>query len=252
MELIVLGAHGTFPGPGGAASGYLLRQDGFSLWVDLGSGTLANLQRHIGIGDVGAVVVSHAHPDHLVDVFTYFYARRYGVEEPPAPIPLYAPPGVLGKVRGMLSDSGGEELGSSFHLTELALGQGFECGPFKVRTAAMAHPVPTIGMRIEAGGATLAYTADTGATDAVVDLARDADLLLSEASWLGDPGDYPPDLHLTAGQAGEYAERAGAARLVLTHLKPTLDSGRSVSEAAASYEGGIVVAEVGTSLRVAE
>lgn len=250
MELVVLGSDGTFPGPGGAASGYLLRQDGFALWIDLGSGTLANLQRHLGISDVGAVVVSHAHPDHLVDVFAYFYARQYGSGEPLLPIPLLAPPGVFDRMRALLSGAGAEHLAASFDLTEVEPGGSFEAGPFRVRTALMAHPVPTVGMRVEAGGGVLAYTADTGATPAVVELGREADVLLSEASWQGDAADHPTDLHLTARQAGEYARRAGARRLVLTHIWPMLDPERSGEEAAEAFGEEIGLAAQGTILEV--
>ena len=93
MDLVVLGSGGGWAGPGGAGCGYLLSADGFKLWVDLGSGTLANLQRHASLQEVDAVVVSHRHFDHLLDVYSFFLARWYGSEEPP--IPFFAPPGMF-------------------------------------------------------------------------------------------------------------------------------------------------------------
>ncbi len=250
MELTILGSHGMWAGAGGATAGYLLRHDGFSLWVDLGSGTLANLQRHLEPLDVGAVVISHRHPDHLVDLFPYLYARVYGTEDPPVGTPLFGPPDLFDRVRGLLSGAGADEMGTSFRLSETVPGERFDVGPFRVSTARMAHPVATLGLRVETDGAVLAYTADTGPTDAILELASGADLLLSEASWQDDGASHPPDLHLTAREAGEHARRAGAERLVLTHIKPTLDRDRSRDETASAYAGEIIIATEGMVLKV--
>ena len=87
MELIVLGSSGTWPNAGIATSGYLVRHDGFNLYMDAGTGTLANLQKHIAIEDVDAIVVSHEHPDHFVDLYPFFYAWHYGeLGEPGLPV----------------------------------------------------------------------------------------------------------------------------------------------------------------------
>jgi ribonuclease BN (tRNA processing enzyme) len=243
MELVVLGAHGTWPKPGGATSGYLLRHDGFCLWVDLGTGTMANLQRHVGLFDIGAVVISHSHPDHLVDIYPYFYARHFS-EERPLGTPLYCPPEVLDRGMALFGDDTRAAVEQSFALTEIEPGSEFEAGPFQVRTAPMAHPVPTIGLRFEADGATLAYTADTGPTTELAPLAREADVLLAEASWQEDGRERMP-IHLTGRQAGEAAHDSGASMLMLTHIWPTLDRARSVGEAAEAFDGEIVLAEEG-------
>jgi ribonuclease BN (tRNA processing enzyme) len=116
-----------------------------------------------------------------------------------------------------------------------------EIGPFEVSFHLVNHPVETYAMRVSAGGKTIAYSADTGETEALVDVARDVDLFLCEASYLdGDPN--PPDVHLTGRQAGEYAARAGAKRLMLTHLVPWGDTARTLAEAERSYDGELLVA----------
>ena len=250
MELIVLGKDGMWASRGGATAGYLVRHDGFSMWVDLGTGTLANLQRHIGLLDVGAVVVSHRHPDHLVDLFPYLYARVYGSDQPPMGTPLFGPPDLFDRVRALISGAGADELATSFQLTEVTPGEEVQAGPFRIRTAGMAHPVPTLGLRVETDGGVLSYTADTGPTDAIVDLAKDADLLVSEASWQDDGAEYPADLHLNARQAGEHGRRAGAKRLLLTHIKPTLDRDISRTEAASAFEGEVMLAAEGMVVEV--
>jgi ribonuclease BN (tRNA processing enzyme) len=108
----------------------------------------------------------------------------------------------------------------------------------------MNHPVETFGFRFEAGGAVLAYSADTGESADLVDLARDADVLLSEASFLEGP-DLPEGLHLTARQAAEHATRAGAQHLLLTHLVPWNDRERTREEATAAFDGPLTLATSG-------
>lgn len=243
MELVVLGAHGTWPKPDGATSGYLLRHDGFTVWIDLGTGTMANLQRHIDLFDVQALVISHSHPDHLVDLFPYFYARHFSPERPVG-TPLFCPPLVLDRAMALFGEDTRRAVAESFALTEIQPGDGFETGPFRVRTASMAHPVPTMGLRVETDVATLAYTADTGPTEALLPMARGADVLLAEASWQEDGGGRMP-IHLTARQAGEAARDAGPGTLILTHIWPTLDRTISMEEAGQAFDGNIELAEEG-------
>lgn len=242
MELTVLGSDGTWPRAGGAASGYLLRQDGFDVWQDMGTGTMANLQRHVDLLEVDAVVVSHVHADHFVDLFPYFYARRYGAATPAPRIPLVVPTGTRARIGSMLSDAGWEEFPGCFDIHEIEPGEGLQLGPFRLSTARMAHPVPTLGARYEAGGAVLAYSADTGPTGELVDLARGADLLIAEATWLGDGKDYPPDLHMTAKEAGEHAAKAEVGGLMLAHIQPIHDVDLSREEASGAFDGSVEVA----------
>ncbi|HEX2032238.1 MAG TPA: MBL fold metallo-hydrolase [Actinomycetota bacterium] len=249
MELIVLGSHGTWPSAGGATSGHLVRHDGHAILLDLGTGTVANLQRHAGLFEVDAVVISHSHPDHVTDLYTYYMARRFSPQCPP-PIPLYLAPKVLDRVEPLLSDDSGDmKLAQAFDVRVAEPGHELEAGPFRVTTADMAHSVPTIGVRVEADGAVLAYTADTGPTEHAVRMARDADLLVSEATWQEDEGDRPP-IHLTAREAGELASAAGAGRVVLTHIRPHLDRNRSREEAAGAFHGDVLLAEDGLRLDV--
>jgi len=243
VELTVLGAHGTWPLSHGATSGYLVQHDGFSMWVDCGSGTLANLQQHVGMFDVGAVVISHVHPDHLVDLYSYFFARVFsptGVR-PETKTPLFVPPGLLDLFVTLLQNDAMKEIRTTFDVNVIEPGGEFGAGPFRVRTAPMAHPVPTLGMRIEADGSVLAYTADTGPSEELAPMASGANLLLSEATWQ-DLHEEAAPIHLTARQSGEVAAEAGADRLMLTHLRPHLDWERSREDAASSFGGEVQLA----------
>lgn len=240
MELTVLGSDGTWPRAGGAASGYLVREDGFALWVDAGTGTLANLQRTVSIADVGALALTHAHLDHFLDLYPYFYARWFGTPDLPR-TPVYAPPGLLARALDLLPPEAKERVPAVFELHEVEPGDMFHAGPFTVRTALMRHYVPTLGMRIEAGGRSIAYSADTAPTDSLVTLASGADVLVAEATLAARDG--AETLHLSAVEAGEHAAGADVGRLMLSHLRAERD--RAAERAAAAFRGDIRVAEEG-------
>lgn len=201
---------------------------------------MASLLGHVSVLDVDAVVISHRHPDHLLDLYPFFYARLFHPERPVG-LPLFLPPGAFGHIEALLSDQGGEELARVFDVHEIEPGGSFEVGPFRFSTAPMEHPVPTLGMRIEADGSALAYSADTGPSEDLVALAHGADVLLCEATWLDVPEGAPP-IHLSAGQAGAHAESAEAGRLLLTHVRWAPNEQAGVERAAAEFHGSVELA----------
>lgn len=159
------------------------------------------------------------------------------------PIPVYAPARTAERLSRALGLEPGSSMTDAFDFMTLAPGT-IEIGPLRVTAAHMNHPVETFGFRLEHSGGSLAYSADTGPADALVTLARGADVLLCEASFLDGPG-LPGGLHLTGRQAGEHAARAGAGQLVLTHLVSWNDRDRSRAEAAAAFSGPLSLAVSG-------
>jgi len=248
MKLVVLGASGTWPNPDTATSGYLVQQDGFNLWMDSGTGTLANLQQHIELGDIDAIVISHEHPDHFVDLYPAFYAWHYGELGEPG-LPVFVPTGFAQTLADVVSIDSQIAMRAAFSLTELAPGESFEVGPFRVRTEPMAHlGLPALGFRIQSDDTVLAYTGDTGPTHHIEALARESDLFLSEATWQDRPDLLP--FHLSARQAAIHAREAGVARLVLTHIWPTLEHEVSKQQAAEEFSGPIDAAVEGMTFEV--
>lgn len=244
MRVTVIGCSGSFPGPDSPASCYLVEAEGFSMLLDLGNGALGALQRHHRLYDIDAICLSHLHADHCLDLCGYWVARTYCPQGAQPKIPVYGPEGTAARMARAydLDPDPGMTEAFDFHALH---GGTREIGPFRVTTAPLNHPVPAYGFRVEHGGHTLAYSGDTGESDALVQLARDADLFLCEASFLDQP-DLPTDVHLTAREAGEHATRAGAARLVLTHLVPWNETSRTLLEAKASeFRGGIELAQQG-------
>jgi ribonuclease BN (tRNA processing enzyme) len=240
MRITVLGSQGTWPGASRECCGYLVTADGFHLWLDAGTGTFARLQEHVSVGDLGGMLISHGHADHFLDIIPAFYARHYGGLGEPG-LPFMSPPGFTDLAALLVSEGGRNVMGEAYAFEHATPGGTFEMGPFRVTPFEMTHiGVPSLGYRLEADGKVLAYTGDTGPCDEAVKLADDADLFLCEATYQNDSElSY---FHLSALQAAEHASAAGASRLVLTHITPNLDPGRSLEEAAAGYAGSIDVA----------
>lgn len=247
MELTVLGGCGAWPTATQACSGYLLTCEGFRLLIDPGYATLPALLAHADAEQIDAVLVSHGHPDHCADLNPLLRARALGGASPP-PLPLYAPHGALSAVlaldrHGMLADA--------WTLHEFTPGARFEAGPFTVATVLLPHFVPNAGIRVtDPRGTVLAYTGDTGPSPQVPLLAREAHVFLSEATH---PETVPPEdaEHLLSARlAGRYAQQAGAARLLLTHLWPGTPHEEALRAARAAYTGPLAVATPGPAVDV--
>jgi ribonuclease BN (tRNA processing enzyme) len=241
MKLTIVGASGTFPGPHSGCSSYLLEQDGFRLLLDVGNGSTGALQQACGLLGPDAVIVSHLHGDHYLDLITYTYARRYHPEGQAPMLPVYGPSNIREQIVGAFGRNVDDLLAETYDFHPVENDQKVSVGPFEVDLRRVNHPVETYGMRLSAGGRTLIYSADTGESDTLIDLAKDVDVFLCEASYL-DGDDNPPDVHLTGKQAAHYAKAADVRRLMLTHLVPWGDQARTLAEAEAGYEGEILVA----------
>jgi ribonuclease BN (tRNA processing enzyme) len=245
MRVTVIGCSGSFPGPESAASCYLVEAEGFTLMIDLGSGALGPLNRYHGLYDIDAIIISHLHYDHCLDLCGYWVVRRYHPEGTLPKIPVFGPAGTpqqLALACGLDPEPGMRE---AFDFRTLCQGS-FEVGPFVVTAARMNHPVETYGLRIQHGDTTFAYSSDTGECETLVRLADQTDLFLCEASWADRS--MSPDLHLTGREAGEHALRAQAASLVLTHLIPWDHDGPQRTFAGAKesgFEGSIELAREG-------
>jgi ribonuclease BN (tRNA processing enzyme) len=241
MRLTVIGSAGTFPGPASGCSSYLVEQDGFRLLLDVGNGSTGALQEACGLLGPDAVVISHLHGDHYLDLVTYTYARRYHPDGQAPVLPVYGPSTIREAVVGAYGRDVETLLDEVYAFHPVATDSTIGVGPFEVDLRRVNHPVETYAMRVTAGGRTLTYSADSGRCDALVDLAAGVDLFLCEASYL-DGDDNPSDVHLTGREAAEHAVKAGAQRLVLTHLVPWGDEDRTVAAATGTYDGEISVA----------
>ncbi len=242
FHLTVLGCAGSHPGSGRLCSGYLVQTGDTNLLLDAGNGSTANLQRYVPLSELDAIVVSHRHVDHCVDLIGAYYALRF-TPDFDRRLPLYAPAEVHETLTGLLSDDSEMGFDDYFEHRQVAGGDTVEVGPLGLRFADSLHPPPTVSTRIELDDRVLVYSGDSAGGDELVAIARDADLFLCEATWAGDADDYPSGIHLTARDAGAIAAAAGVARLVLTHVAGGTDRDRVLTEASEAFDGPIELAE---------
>ena len=233
LSLLVLGCDGSWPGPGGAGSGYLVRSPSTTLLVDAGPGTFANLQRFVDPGSIDGVVLSHAHPDHWTDLYGFDLFARYVTER--SGIPVYAPGGL--EERAALSGSSAlawHTVGDGYRVTVGDLQCSF------VRTD---HRPETVAVRIDGGARSLGYSADSGPEWSLGELGTALDLVLCEATFTSKHEGVAG--HMSARQAGMQARSAGARRIVLTHRWPTVDASAVGKEAMVSFGDVVEQAEIG-------
>lgn len=240
LSLTVLGCDGTYAGPNGACSGYLVRSGSTSMWVDTGPGTLAALQQHVPLVDLDAIVVTHEHPDHCMELPVVRNALKYGF-------------GVEGmrvittrSVRTLM-DGITQGAAPTFAWEVVADGDATTVGDLGLAFARTDHPVETLAVRVEHAGRVLVYSADTGKHFSFLPFGAPVHLALCEATV---PGDDAGGVHLTGAEAGALAREAGAEHLLLTHLVPGTDPARRRSEAEATYEGPVSMAAPGDTYEV--
>lgn len=238
-RLTVLGSCGAWPEPGRACAGFLLSHEDFHVALDLGYGAASRLFQHVPADRLDAVVVTHEHPDHLADVSALGRARYNTTDRK---LPLHCTPGAVRRLAAMEPSPAPDE---NFDLHDL--GPETDLGPFRLTTALLPHHVPNYGVRLTTPGYTLAYTGDTGPAPQLTDLARDADVLVCEATRQGTPPDGPR-LLMTAAEAGRLASAANVRTLLLTHFWPGSDRAVSVAEARAEFSGEVLAAEEGLML----
>ena len=259
MRLTVLGKSPAWQDAGGACSGYLLQEDEVTVLIDCGNGVFSKLRQFVDYVDVDAVVVSHLHADHFLDLVPYSYALTYAPRQQAEPFPpwpgtdqparprLIGPPGTRDTLRRVVGTWGNEDLiENAFRLEEYEEESTPEVGPLRFRFTSVPHFTQTFAMRIESarGGGALAYGADSSPSEDLIELVEGCELLLIEATLpraerTGVRG------HMTPAEAGEHARAASAGRVVLTHISDELDATRAHEQASQAFGGEVDVAREG-------
>jgi ribonuclease BN (tRNA processing enzyme) len=244
VRITVLGKSPAWQDVDGACSGYLVEDQGCRLLIDCGNGVFAKLRRFTDYVDVDAVVISHLHADHFLDLVPFAYALTYAPRQAtfPARPALHAPPGARECFRRVVGAWGNEELiENAFDLREYDPAEVVHTGPLTLRFQVVPHFVDTHAIEVtSATGGRLVFGADSSPSDDLCAFARDADLLLIEATL-----PTPENGHLTPAQAGEHGCKAGARRLVLTHLSDELDAAWAEAEAERTFGSPVEIAREG-------
>lgn len=241
MQLTILGSAASYAGPDQACSGHLVEHEGTTLLMDCGNGTVANAGHVTDILSLDAVLVSHTHPDHFLDLFVLEAALRFAPEGPAGSLPIYLPEGLWDRMCALVGPAGAAHLAEAFEPHVLVAGQSLTFDDLVVTPHPVDHEGPTFAFVIEAPDGRLAYTADTRDGEAVRAAVAGCDVLLAECTLPAEYAGRAP--HMTPEEAGRLAKDAGAELLVLTHLWPNTDHDRMLREAGEAFGGDTVLAE---------
>ena len=259
MRVTVLGKSPSWQDANGACSGYLLEDGDHSVLMDCGNGVFGKLRRFRDYTAVDAVVISHLHADHFLDLVPYSYALTYAPRQQPVPVHrwpgtnspakpyLYVPPGARDTFRRVVGAWGNDDLiENAFELVEYDADSDIEVGTMRFTFHQVPHFTETFAIAVESsnGGGRLAYGADSSPNQDIVDFAQGADVLIIEAT-LPRPERTGMRGHLTPREAGEHGRRAGVKNLVLTHMSDELDALWARAEAEAGFGGSVMLAEEG-------
>jgi ribonuclease BN (tRNA processing enzyme) len=252
VRLTVLGGSGAGTNTGQGCSGYLVETGATRLVLDLGPGTLMELRRHADFRTLDGIVLSHLHVDHTLDLVALRFALAYNPVRPPGPVPLWLPPGgraFLDRVAAAFAEPGqaGEFFPSVFAVDQYVPHALLRVGEATLRFAPTVHYVPCWAIRLEAAGAgPLGYTADAGPASRLDDLLAGVEVLVAEGNSLSPSSEpFNERGHLTAAEAAELANRAGAGTLVLTHLWEENGFDAYRAQAAAVFAGRLELAKPG-------
>ncbi|MFE3291383.1 cyclic nucleotide-degrading phosphodiesterase [Rhodococcus sp. NPDC059234] len=247
MRITVLGCSGSVGGPDSPASGYLLTApDTPPAVVDFGPGVLGALQRYADPGEV-SIFLTHLHADHCLDLPGLLVWRRYHPNPPSGRALIYGPTDTACRIGAASAECAGEtdDITDTIDLHTLTDGATVEYGALRVQARRVFHPPEAYGLRFtDPDGRSIVYTGDTGMCDEVVELARGANVLLSEASWTHHPS-RPQGIHLSGTEAGRVAALAGVDELLLTHIPPWTSREDVIAEAKAEFSGPVHAVSAG-------
>lgn len=241
LAVRILGCSGSYAAAGGACTGYLVQSSDTNVWLDCGPGTLANLHEWSSLADLDAIVLTHAHPDHWLELPIVANALEW--YEPRDRLPVFSNAHMFAEARELI----GQSISTVFDWKVVDTTETVTVGSQQWRFAETDHYVPTYATRIDADGSSLVFSSDTGPSFSLqgfVDRAGPIDMALLESTFLDRVGNEGI-LHLSATEAGEMASAAGAARLVLTHQAPREERSAHIEAASAVFAGPVALAEVG-------
>jgi ribonuclease BN (tRNA processing enzyme) len=256
-QLTVLGGSAAGIGTGQGCSGYLVQTENTNLVLDLGPGTAIQLRKHTDFRTLDAIVISHLHLDHVLDVFALRFALAYNPVSAPKPIPLYLPPGGLAfmeKASELWTMSNPDEQAHYFNVFDIAEydpSDQLTIGDFVLSFAPTVHIVPCWAIRVSSldGSDDLFYTADSGIDGDLDAIAHGAAVIIAEAAApTGSDQQAIRALHYTPEQAAQLAERAGARNLILTHIWEEHDPIQQAAAARSHFTGRMTIAVPGVTL----
>ncbi|MBM7855446.1 ribonuclease BN (tRNA processing enzyme) [Desulfohalotomaculum tongense] len=250
MQLTVLGRYAPYPAPGGACSGYLIQNGETSIMLEAGNGSFSRLCKHIDFRYLAAVVITHLHPDHYMDIFCLRHAIAGAIREKkrPGPLALFMPGSPAEEYQRLAQYTDTFIINKIEDMPTVNLTAGVQVhrcrvGMLQLEFALNRHPVPAYAVGIDCGRGRMVFSGDTSRTKELEELARGADLFLCEASGLDKDVEFVRGSHLTARQAGQLAKDAGVRKLLITHLYPEYNINELSIQAGEGYGKTVAVAK---------
>jgi ribonuclease BN (tRNA processing enzyme) len=247
MRLTVLGAGPAYTDREGASgASYLVAQAETHLLLDLGQGSFPRIFPCVFPPDLDAIVVSHLHPDHFIDLVPLRHFLRYEFQ-PPRHVRVLGPADLARRLDALHDEPGF----TAAALDVERLGEDpRRVGALDVRARLVTHTEESYAVRVAPdGGPGLVYSGDCGRAADIAPLLRPGDTLLAEVSF--GPGPVPAGvLHLDGPAVGQLAAKTGAGRVLLTHLQMGFDAAETVASVRERYDGLVEFVWPGTRLDI--
>lgn len=240
MKLTILGCNSPYPNIDDACSGYLLENDHTTILIDCGHSVFSKLNSTMEINALDAVIISHFHPDHYVDLHALRYVIRTGLQNGrrSEPLPLFIPK----EPSDMFTYWNNTQ---EFKVTPLDYGEEYIVKSMHISAYAMKHPIPVWGIKVQSNNSSLFYTGDT-IYDDNLQLPRDVSLLLGEASFLARDTALAKEVgHMSTFDLATMAKKVSPQLLVATHLWPEFSLEQIESELKEHYSGEFAIAKSG-------
>lgn len=239
MKITVLGTSAAYPGTSEACTGFLLQTAGLNIVIDMGTGTLGNLQKHIDLRDVNAILISHMHADHFFDLIPYRYALQYGLDYDISrgKIDLFLPPEGRKTLNTVVSPYSESEtfFEDVFTMHEYVPNNPIMYHDIWLEFIPVQHFIPCYGLILKSEGKIISYSSDTGPCESLDEIAKDADFFICHAGACLINGKVSEYGHMAPSIAGEIARKSGTKRLILSHLWPECDEQTTISAASATF-----------------
>lgn len=248
MELIVLGSGSLVPTLKRGTAGFVVKVSGKTILIDSGSGTLYRLLRAgLTYNDIDIICYTHIHLDHVCDFATILFTCKYGIPPRERDLLVLGGEGFISFYERLKKVYGDQIQPDRFDvLIEEKASRDF--GEFSIKTGPVDHIPESVAFRIEsADGKSVVFAGDTDYSTNLINLARNADVLVTECSF---PDDRKVAGHLTPSFAGKIAQEANAKMLVLAHLYPPCDEVDIASQCRKTYNGEIIVAQDQMKIRI--
>lgn len=231
MELVVLGNRGPYPAEDMPCSGYLVKGTEGWIVLDIGSGSLMNLQKIIGLNDIKAIVLSHLHSDHIADLLTLRYAfdlKMMKGEIESKPIPVYLPPRPEKEFKLL-------PFKDTLELNPVDVEKPYNICGLNVKFSHMVHSYDSNAVSFNDGTKTFVYSGDTAFNAGLIEFAKNADLFLCESALLRNEKKEGA-MHMTPEEAASTAKEASVKKLLLTHFLPGIDTDLYLTEASPVFK----------------